>query len=169
MKNTIILRSPTPEDGYSVHQLIKSCSPLDENSIYANLLQCTHFSQTSLLAQENGKVIGFISGYIPPENQHCLFIWQVAVAQEARGQKLAQKMLLEILIKNTGSKISKIETTITKDNLPSRALFQRVSTLLKGEIKEKEYFDRDIHFLGEKESEYLISIGPFELSTINKE
>jgi len=88
---------PSPSDGASVFRLINQCPPLDTNSMYCNLLQCTHFAKTSVAAvQNNGAekdLLGFISGYLKPENKNTLFIWQVAVDERARGIGLAGSML----------------------------------------------------------------------------
>ena len=39
------LRVPTAEDGSAIWELVRSCKPLDENSMYCNLLQCDHFAE----------------------------------------------------------------------------------------------------------------------------
>ena len=45
------LRRPVDTDGYALSQLIERCPPLDTNSVYCNLLQCTDFSATSIAAE----------------------------------------------------------------------------------------------------------------------
>src|SRR5690606_41246864 len=84
------LRVPRATDGYALNQLVKRCPPLDTNSVYCNLLQCTDFSATSIAAEHtDGELVGFISGYCPPSRPDTLFIWQVAVDDRMRGQGLA--------------------------------------------------------------------------------
>ncbi|MBD4807723.1 diaminobutyrate acetyltransferase, partial [Xanthomonas citri pv. citri] len=39
-----MFRTPAVTDGPSVTELIAQCLPLDPNSAYCNLLQCTHFA-----------------------------------------------------------------------------------------------------------------------------
>ena len=77
--------------------LIQACKPLDENSIYCNLIQCDHFADTCILAELDGTPVGWISGYLLPDATDTLFIWQVAVAEEARGLGLASQMLDRLL------------------------------------------------------------------------
>ena len=76
--------APGAEDGPSVHALIAACPPLDQNSVYANLLQCTHFADTCVAVKREGRLVGWVSGYIPPQEPDVLFVWQVAVAEEAQ-------------------------------------------------------------------------------------
>ena len=85
-------RAPKSTDGAQVHQLIENCPPLDTNSMYCNLVQCTHFADTSVAVTLDDEMVGFISGHLIPERPDTLFIWQVAVSKKARGQGLAGRM-----------------------------------------------------------------------------
>src|SRR3546814_14667808 len=46
-----VLRTPLTEDGPSISRLVGDCPPLDVNSAYCNLLQCTHFVDTTVVAE----------------------------------------------------------------------------------------------------------------------
>ena len=52
-----ILRMPRAEDGPAVTALIGSSPPLDVNSAYCNLLQCTDFRDTCVLAERDGEAL----------------------------------------------------------------------------------------------------------------
>jgi L-2,4-diaminobutyric acid acetyltransferase len=156
----IALRSPRAEDGAAVYQLIANCPPLDTNSMYCNLLQCAHFSATSVAAEADGEIVGFISGYIQPDKPDTLFIWQVAVGEKARGQGLAGRMLKEILARPACEEVRFIETTITPDNQASWALFESLTKKLNTELNRSVMFDRQQHFAGQHETEMLARIGP---------
>ncbi|RDH45890.1 diaminobutyrate acetyltransferase [Zooshikella ganghwensis] len=160
-ENKITLRLPRPSDGFVVSELISQCPPLDTNSTYCNLLQCTHFSRTSVVAELRGEIVGFISGYVIPDRPNCLFIWQVAVAEQARGVGLALSMLRDILERNHNRQISAVETTITESNIASWALFERLAQELKAPFNKSVFFDSNKHFAGNHESELLMQIGPF--------
>ena len=99
MRNTteVTLQSPNSSDGYELNRLIEKSPPLDPNSVYCNLLQCTHFRDTCIGAKSNGQLVGFVSGYLLPEKPHTLFVWQVVVSEAARGQGLASRMVLALL------------------------------------------------------------------------
>lgn len=157
----VVLRQPVGEEGADVHELIGSCPPLDENSLYCNLLQATHFSGTSVAAELNGELVGFISGYIVPERPETLFIWQVAVAERGRGMGLAGRMLREILSRPLCAGVTHLETTITPDNAASWALFRSLARKLGADCKDSVLFDRERHFKGRHDSEMLLRIGPF--------
>ncbi|MBY6190312.1 diaminobutyrate acetyltransferase [Microbulbifer agarilyticus] len=157
---SVQLRLPQSQDGARVHSLVANCPPLDTNSLYCNLLQATHFSQTSVAAERDGELVGFISGYILPDRSDTLFIWQVAVAERGRGEGLAGRMLREILSRTACASVTHLETTITPDNAASWALFRSLAAKLQASLCDSVMFDRDRHFNGAHDSELLVRIGP---------
>lgn len=156
-----MLRAPTREDGMSIFRLIERCPPLDTNSSYCNFLQSSHFSTTSVAAVLDDKLVGFISGYRIPECPETLFIWQVAVDEQARGQGLASQMLLNILNRAGNDDICHLETTITESNQASWTLFRSLAKKLSADIQSSTWLDKQIHFDGQHDSEELVRIGPF--------
>lgn len=172
MNNALLdinLRLPTDKDGAAVFQLINRCPPLDTNSLYCNLLQCTHFAETSITATIKDDLVGFISGYVIPGRTDTLFIWQVAVDNEARGQGLGTRMLKDILSRPQCNQVVYLETTITESNRPSWALFEGIAEKLAAQINTSVLFDRNQHFAGKHESEVLVRIGPINSSSRNSE
>lgn len=166
---SILLRPPTLKDGMAVFRLIDNCPPLDTNSSYCNLLQCSHFASTSVAAEMDGVLVGFISGYLLPDRPDTLFVWQVAVAEQARGFGLASRMLANILSRPQCVATHYLETTITQDNQPSWALFKGLAKNLSTELQSSEWMDTQIHFDGQHDSEALVRIGPFDPLIINEE
>jgi len=152
------------DDGPSVSALIQRCPPLDTNSAYCNLLQCGHFATTSVVAKVGVTLVGFTSGYRLPEHTDTLFIWQVAVAAEARGNGVAGRMLESILRRDTCSDVRFIQTTITADNRASWALFEGFAERCSGDMSRAPLFDKSAHFNGQHDSEILLTIGPIKLS-----
>ena len=159
---SILLRLPRLEDGMEVFRLIGSCPPLDTNSSYCNLLQCSHFANTSVAAERDGELMGFISGYAIPERPDTLFVWQVAVSGQARGVGLASRMLNHILARPNCDQIRYLETTITEDNQASWALFKRFAKTQEADFQSSAWMDKEKHFAGQHDSEVLVRIGPFQ-------
>lgn len=156
----IRLRKPEAGDGMAVWQLIADCPPLDRNSAYCNLLQCTDFADTCIVAERGDDVVGWISGYRPPAERDTLFVWQVAVHEDARGCGLAGRMLEGLLERPDCDGVAKIKTTITPDNDGSFALFRSFAKRAGAAFDETAGFDKHEHFDGMHDSERLITIGP---------
>lgn len=166
-QDNIEMRKPESQDGARVHKLISECKPLDENSTYCNLLQCTHFADTCVAAEMDDDLVGFISAYIPPKQQNTLFVWQVAVHEKARGKGLAKRMLAELLERDDCANVQYIETTITPDNDASWGMFGSFAYARKWRTEQFILFDSRIHFAGEHKDEYLLRIGPFNRDKVN--
>ena len=161
--NDIFFRMPESTDGPAVYELIKNCDPLDINSRYCNLLQTYHFKDTCVAAEcPNGNLWGFISGYIIPNSDNTLFIWQVAVSNEARGLGLGKEMLLHIL-RRKHLDIHYIHTTITEENGPSWGMFSSLARDLDTNMSTRLLFDSEKHFDGRHEDEIMLQLGPFSM------
>lgn len=159
---TLSFRHPEKSDGARVWNLIKECPPLDQNSLYCNLLQCTHFADTCILAERNQEIVGWVSGYRPPNDPEALFVWQVAVHGSARGEGLGKSMIETLLNDPRAAPVSRLQTTITKDNGASWALFKSIAKELDAKFDEKAWLERDREFEGAHATEHLVTIGPFE-------
>ncbi len=162
-----LFRNPVPEDGAALNRLISASPPLDTNSLYCNLLQCSYFSETSIIAEEGFEIAGLITGFIVPKREDTIFIWQVAIDESARNQGLALQMLLQLLQLPACHGVRYLETTITEDNLASKSLFTKLAKRLGVELMETKLFMRDIHFDNQHDDEFLFRIGPFNSSLLN--
>lgn len=162
IQDDILLRRPFSDDGMALNQLVARCPPLDLNSMYCNLLQCSHFADTCVAAYRGEELVGFVSGYIVPSEPSILFIWQVVVAPLARKGGLASSMLLEVLDRPECRAVTHLHTTVTPDNSPSIALFSRLAGRLNAPLKQKTWFERERHFGGRHPDEILLELGPFQ-------
>ena len=157
-KDEITLREPVGEDGSAVWELVKECKPLDENSMYCNLIQCDHFAETCVLAEIDGEAVGWISAYIRPDDPDTLFVWQVAVSAKARGAGLGTRMLEHILDREVCADVTQMQTTITTDNDASWALFSRFADRQDGDMDSEPHFKREEHFDGAHATEHMVTI-----------
>lgn len=157
----ISMQVPSAELGHAVFELVRHSPPLDANSVYCNLLQCSHFAETSVAAMRGSELVGFISGYLIPEReQKTLFVWQVVVATSARGQGLASKMLEHLLERPRCEGVTFVETTITDSNRASWRLFERLARERQAELQRTTMFDQQRHFSGAHATERLVRVGP---------
>jgi len=153
------LRRPTSEDGAEIWELIRACKPLDENSMYCNLIQCDHFSETCVLAENaEGDAVGWISAYVMPNDPETLFVWQVAVSEQARGTGLGGLMLQALLNRDACKGVRRIQTTITSSNEASWALFRKFAEKKDTKLNIQPYFTQSLHFRGRHNSEYMVTI-----------
>lgn len=161
--NRVSLRVPTRQDGQAIHQLIKQCPPLDLNSVYTYLLLCEHFQQTCVVAEIDGELCGFVSAYIHPDRSDVLFVWQVAVHEQARGTGLGRSMLQALLGRPSTVAVRYLETTVGPDNVPSRRMFQALAASCDARIEESPLFESELFGSGNHDDERLLHIGPLTI------
>ncbi len=140
--------------------MIAACPPLDTNSAYCNLLQCTDFADFCVAAAQGGQLAGWVSGYRPPAAPGDFFIWQVAVAPAARGQGLASRMIEALLARPQSVGVTHLVTTITHDNSGSWALFEGLARKWQVPLRKSARFEREAHFAGAHATEWQARIGP---------
>lgn len=161
------LRQPDAKDGHMIEALITACPPLDQNSLYSTLLLCTDFADTCVIAEDDdGQVLGWVSGYIPPNDPETFFVWQVAVHENARGQSLGRKMIDHLLQRPVARRTVRLRTTITPDNDASWALFRSVAKHLGAELQHKPWFLEQAHFAGAHDTENMLTIYPINRAAL---
>lgn len=138
-------------------------SGLDINSEYSYLMVSHYFHSTSTVAVSDGEVVGFISGFRVPEAPAELFVWQIAVSPETRGQGIAKRMLTDLVTRLHPEGINYVQATINPSNEASIKTFNSLAGRLKCEISHEVVFSAE-SFSGEgHEEEVLYRIGPFEI------
>lgn len=122
---------------------------------------CEIFSDTSIVAIRENRVVGFISGFINPNSPDTLFIWQVAVNESERGRGLGTKMLFQLLDREICEDVHYLEATISPSNKPSQHLFRGLARKLDTDCRVSDYFASTDFPQEGHEDEELFSIGPF--------
>ena len=110
-----------------MHRLAGDTGVLDVNSVYAYVLWCHDFPSTSVVAEVDGELAGFVTGYRRPAAPSVLMVWQVAVDDRLRGRGVAARMLNHLLDGVAPGGASRLHTTISPDNTASQALFAAVA------------------------------------------
>ena len=145
--------------------LVRESPPLDVNSAYAYQLVCTHFADTSVVAEDDGRLVGMVSAYLVPVRHDTVFVWQVAVAAAARGHGLAGRMLHELVARPACAHVRFLETTITPSNAPSWQLFRSLARKYRADLHTVDTF-RGVEVGGaDHEDEQLLRIGPLAIPT----
>jgi L-2,4-diaminobutyric acid acetyltransferase len=147
-----------------MHQLVAATGVLDLNSTYAYLLLATDFADTSIVADCDGELQGFVTGYHPPTRPEVLFVWQVAVAPPTQGTGLGGAMLDALVHRVRGDRRGHplvLEATVAPSNAQSRALFGGFARRHGVPMTEHPCFTADLldPNLGH-EDEPILRIGP---------
>jgi L-2,4-diaminobutyric acid acetyltransferase len=155
------IRNLRLSDIKAVYSLLVANQPyVGLNSRYTYFLLAKDFSNTCVVAEYEGKIVGFSSGYMSPARSDTFFNWEIVVDKKYRGNKLQKKMLLH-QIKQAGAKY--FEGTVNPSNDVSKKNYLELAKFLDAKCEEsllfsEEDFENDGH-----EAEYLLRIGPIRL------
>jgi L-2,4-diaminobutyric acid acetyltransferase len=157
----LVIESPEVADGAALWRIARDSRQLDVNSSYAYLLWCRDFRDTSLVARVGGEVVGFVTGYLRPDDSETVLVWQVAVDAAQRGRGVAGKLLNTLLNRLTERDVRYLETTVTADNAPSNQLFRSLAQHRGAPCHRSELFTVN-EFPDGHDPEFLYRIGPLE-------
>ncbi|HEY9314006.1 diaminobutyrate acetyltransferase [Williamsia sp.] len=157
--DAVAFRSPKVSDGVRLWEIARDSKVLDLNSSYAYVLWCQDYAQTSVVAEVDGEVVGFVTGYLRPQLPDVVMVWQVAVDADQRGLGLAGKMLSQLMDRLEPRGITTLHTTISPDNTASQALFQGLADRREMSIRREELFSAN-DFPDDHEQEDLYIVAP---------
>ncbi|WP_168992117.1 MULTISPECIES: diaminobutyrate acetyltransferase [Mesorhizobium] len=162
----VTFRKPAYNHAADVWALIALCPQLDRNTLYCELLHCTHFADTCTVAERAGEVVGWLSAYRPPSEPSTLFVWQIAVHPAMRNTGLGKGLIVSALNRPFCESVTHIKATVALSNKASNLLFATLARDLGAPFRQALWFDHDAHFKGQYESEYMMSIGPIKPRSI---
>ena len=148
-------------DGGAMWRVARESGVLEENAEYTYHMFSHFFGETSTVADLDGKAVGFVAGFRPPYREDSLFVWQIAVAEEARGRGLAAAML-HGLIQRLSPRIHYLEATVTPDNDASMRTFRKIARDLDTSVTEEVLFPGNRFHGPSHEDEMLFRIGPID-------
>lgn len=158
----VTFRPPTPADGAALWRLAQGSGVLDVNSPYYYLAFCARFGGSSIVAEEDGRVVGFVTGLLHPD-PGTLFVWQVGVDASVRGRGIASAMLDSLLCSEPCRGVRRLDTTVTPGNDASLALFRGLARRWGAEVAESVFLrSEDFPAEARHDPELLLSIAPLE-------
>ncbi|MGW7267683.1 diaminobutyrate acetyltransferase [Streptomyces sp. NPDC054842] len=153
---------PGVADGAALWRIAKDSGNLDLNSSYSYLLWCRDFAGTSAVARDaEGEPVGFVTGYIRPEQPGTLLVWQVAVDSACRGRGLAAALLDGLTARVARERgLAFVETTVSPGNTASERLFASYAARHGAALEREVLFDTGQFPDGPHDPEVLHRIGP---------
>lgn len=160
----LTIRTAAAEDGAAMWRLAEESQSLDPNSPYAYLMAGKYFSATSVVAEWEGELVGFVTAFRLPDEPDTVFVWQIGVSRTHRGKGIGSKMLNELLAREVCQEVRYLEATVTAGNEPSKALFRGLATAFGTACEVKECFPEALFPASEQqhEAEWTYRIGPLD-------
>lgn len=127
---------------------------LDLNSPYAYVMWGRYHQETTVVAEDEAGVAGFVLAFRVPRDPDTVFVWQIAVAGDRRGRGIGGALLDE-LVDRTGARC--VEATVTPSNAASAAMFRALAARHGTTAAEEPCF-AEHHFPAGHEAEVLFRI-----------
>jgi len=159
------IRNVKLKDVKEVYKLLVANRPyVGLNSRYTYFLLAKDFSDTCVVAEHDGKIIAFSSGYVPPSRPDTFFNWETVVHRDYRGHNLQKRVLLH-QIKITNAKY--FEGTVNPSNKISKRNFCELAELLNTKCEKRTLFNEEDFENDGHEAEVLYRIGPISKNQLN--
>ncbi len=152
-------RTPRVEDAPALWDLVDGADELDNNSPYYYALWCRDFAATSLVATVDDEVIGFLTGYVRPDEPDTYLVWQEAVRPRHGIPMLGVQLFERAADRAVEQGARFIEATVSADNKAIIMVLKKVAKRYAAEVETRVLFPGDL-FPGEHHDEVLYRIGP---------
>jgi len=156
MKLTI--RKASEEEFLDVYDFVRRCEILEDYTEHFYKIMLRYFGDTCFIAMADGKIAGFVFGFISQSDGKTYFLWQIGVDPSMRRSGTASALLeaVEGKVKDLGCE--RIELTVSPDNRPSRGLFEGAgyknvsrgegeTIEVNGSVAVKDYYRPGGHFI----------------------
>lgn len=138
-REDLMLRHPTREDAQAMLDVVLATNAenpkggLDIYALSSYERMAGPFSETSMIAEENGKVVGFITGFLlPGKDDPELFIWQIGVPPEHQGKGIGPSMQIRLAEQLN---VQRILTTIEGVNEQSQGAFWKLAGYMGSKLE----------------------------------
>ncbi|MFD7127042.1 MULTISPECIES: diaminobutyrate acetyltransferase [Streptomyces] len=156
-----VFRTPRPEDGVAVWELVRDTPGLDTNSRYFYVLWFRDFADCSLLATVDDEIVGFLLGYRRPEEPDTYFVWQTAVSPRHGIPFLGVKLFEAAADRQRGRGARYVEATVSAENKAILMVLRQYARKRSAEVADRVLFPSA--WLGEgHHDEVLHRIGPLD-------
>lgn len=120
MKNNFKFRHPDENDAPLIQELARKCPPLDVHTVYTYWVICKFFSESCIIAEDNGVPFAYITAV---ETDDTVFIWQICISEKYRGMKISA-LLIDFVLNYAEAKNKTVSVSIDKENTASNSAFQ---------------------------------------------
>ena len=161
------IRNVQVEDIAEVYKMLVANRPyVGLNSRYTYFLLAKDFSDTCVVAEHEGKIVGFSTGYVPPNRRDTFFNWETVVKRGYRGYGLQKRLLLHQI---KMADVAYFEGTVNPSNDASKRSFVKLAELLKTKVDAKVLFSEEDFGNDGHEAEVLYRIGPISQDEVKKQ
>lgn len=153
-----ILRTPEAGDSPRIAALARRSACRGAASLQPELLNDPTFRETSVVAELDGELVGFVSAYRLPYDPGTLFIWHVEEAEAARNSGVSALMLGHLMRSDICADVTRVQTAIKPVDEPSWALFRRFARWQRAPMDIQPSYTQALTPFARHETDLLVTI-----------
>lgn len=154
----ITIREAKEDEFLKVYDFVSNSPPLEQYFQHFFKIMLRYFSSTCLVAEYQGKLIGWQMGFVSQKDSNTYFLWQIGVHPDMQGRGLGGLLLDAIENKAFEMGCTRIEVTIDPENIVSEKLFIKngysnisskigPTVLVNKKKAVKDYYSPNRHFM----------------------
>ena len=126
----ITIRNPLEEDFIKIADLGEECEPMETESHQVYHIFTKYFKSTCFVAQiSTGEIVGFLLGFISPENLEESYIHLLCVDPKMRGRNIGRKLIDAFLEMATSKGVKKVILITKPINWNSISFYKKIGFL----------------------------------------
>lgn len=152
------LRQPEPEDSARIDALAGGFTSHGMSSLQGSLMSHDGFRETSVLAEQDGALIGFVSAYRLPNDPQTLFVWRVDVSETARDTGLASLMMGHLMRVQACDGVTRVQTAIKPSDESAWTLFRRFARWQRSRMDIQPFITQALTPFNQHDTEMMVTI-----------
>lgn len=152
------LRSPRKQDEQEIVALTEGSSSQAMRCVHGSLVANRFSPETSVVAELDGKLVGWALAYVLPFDPETLFIWKVEISDVAADNGLASLMLGHLMRQDACKDVTRVQTSIPSDDEDSWSLFRRFANWQRSQMDIQPFVTQALFPKDRHKNENLVTI-----------
>lgn len=152
------LRRPTARDESRLSRIERDVARSGAGAGIGGMACTGALRDTSVLAEVDGEIAGFVSAYLLPYDAETLFVWRVEAPGADRIPGLGSLMIGHLMRQDICRHVTRVQTVLTQDDAPGWALFRRFSRWQGTTMRIQPFITQALEPMKRHEAESLITI-----------
>ncbi len=120
----LTIRPMRTEDVAAVQAFVSTCPPLGVHTAFTYWVLSQYSSTFSFVAESDGRLCGLLTALATDRLDPGLYLWQLGVSEELRGQGVAGRLLSQLAQAMPPAGVTSFDVSISPENEASRRTFQ---------------------------------------------
>lgn len=122
---SLVIRKAREDEFLDIYRFVCSCGVLETYGEHFYRIVIRYFGDTSYVAERDGRILGFMWGFLSQSRPDTFFLWQIGVDPSTRGEGIGARILEVAEAELAEHGCRRIELTIDPSNRPSQRLFEK--------------------------------------------